>query len=83
LLGAHALDLFSSPEQLLMYAIYRVSTLYIFGQASFEAVPGLLSPLVGVLSMFLWLFALGAVSILGVLWIVAYQKIMAFWRVRV
>ncbi len=82
-LGVYALDLFSSPEQLLMYVIYRASSLYFFGRASIEAVPGLLSPLVGALSLFVWLLALGGVSVLGVLWIVAYQKIMAIWRVRV
>ncbi len=83
LLGVHALDLFSSPEQLLMFVIYRASSLYFYGQASFEALPEVLRSFIGVIPLALWLITLGAVSVLGVLWIVAYQKILAFWRIRV
>ena len=82
-LGAQALDLFRSPEQILMFLIYRVSSLYIYGQASLQIVPELLRPLVGVLPFTIWLVAIGLASILAVLWIVAYQKIMALWRIRI
>jgi hypothetical protein len=83
LLGAHALDFFQSPEQLLMFVVYRLASLYYLWQASFDTLPEVLRPFIGVLPLALWIGALGSVSVLGVLWIVAYQKIMALWRVRV
>jgi hypothetical protein len=83
LLGATALDLFQSPEQLAMYLVYRVSSLYFLGQVSFNALPEVLRSLTGVLPLALLMFVMGSISVLGVLWIVAYQKIMAVWRVRV
>jgi hypothetical protein len=82
LLGVQALDVLHSPQQALMYVIYRLFSLYIVVQASLQLIPQTLQPLVGLLPLGLWVFALGIASILGVLWIVVYQKIMAFWRVR-
>jgi predicted anti-sigma-YlaC factor YlaD len=83
LLGAQSLALFQSPEQLVMYLVYRLVSLYFLAQSSFSNLPEVLRPLIGVLPLAFVPFALGLISILGVLWIVAYQKIMAVWRVRV
>jgi predicted anti-sigma-YlaC factor YlaD len=82
-LGAQALDLFRAPQQVLMFAVYRLFSLYYLGQASLDILPDALSSLVGILPFTVWVFTLGIASVLGVLWIVAYQKIIAFWRIRV
>ena len=81
LLGGYALDLFRSPEQLLIYGVYRLTALYFYARASLEFLPVLRS-WVGVFPLAAWTLTLGLVSILGVLWIVAYQKIMVGWRIR-
>jgi hypothetical protein len=83
LLGYFSLDLVNSPEQLLMYAVYKLATLYFLGISSWEAFLGIMRSFTGVLPLALWAGMLGAISVLGVLWIVAYQKIMALRRVRV
>ncbi len=82
-LGAQALDLFRSPQQVLMFGIYRLFSLYYYGQASLEFLPDALRSFVGLLPLALWVFALGVASVVGVLWIVAYQKIMALWRIHI
>lgn len=82
-LGGQALDLFRSPQQVLMTVVYRLFSLYYLGHASLEFLPAALHSFVGLLPLALWIFTLGIASLLGVLWIVAYQKIMAFWRMHV
>ncbi len=76
------LNLVGTPQQWLMLGIYQLSSLYFLWESSADTLSSFLRPLFGVIPFMLWILAIGVVSIFGVLWIVAYQKIIAFWRIR-
>ncbi len=77
-----ALGMVGTPQQWLMLAIYQLTSLFFFGESTTDALAAFFRSSFGVIPLLLWVFSIGAISVLGVLWIVAYQKITAFWRMR-
>ncbi|MGE5221874.1 MAG: hypothetical protein ACM3PY_05530 [Omnitrophica WOR_2 bacterium] len=75
-------SLLRTPDELLYLVVYRLSAIFIYAETTEDILRSFLAPFISAIPLPAWIGLIGLISLLSVLWFVAFQQLTSTRRIR-